>query len=158
MASYRQNRPVLFLKGPYNIPLQLVHTCSIFQGAMQHPSHNQYRFVLFLKGPCNTLLTFSTGMFYFSRDHTTPSYNQYRPVLSLKGPCNTLLTISTGLFYLTKGHTTPCSQLVQACSISQQTTHTHTFLQLLYNTILCLLNLHSYTKQMTPPTRVASFV
>ena len=120
MASYRQNRPVLFLKGPYNILLQLVHACSIFQGTMQHPSHNQYRFVLSLKEPCNTLLTFSTGLFYFSTDHThtflqlvhacsisqetmlMPSQNQYRPVLFLKGPYNIPL------------------QLVQACSISQR--------------------------------------
>ena len=135
MASYRQNRPVLFLKGLYNTLLQLVQVCSFSQGTIQHPSAistrlfyfsrdyttpscNQYTPVLFFKGLCNTLLIISTGLFYFSRDHTTSSYNQYRPVLSLKGSYNTLLIISTRLFYFTESHATPFFQLVQAYSIS----------------------------------------
>lgn len=108
MASYRQNRPVLFLKGLYNTLLQLVQACSIFQGTIQHPP------------------TICTGLFYLSRDHTTSPYNQYRPVLSLKEPCNTLLTISTGLFYLISDHETPPLRLIQACSN----------LKSLYNTII----------------------
>ena len=126
MASYRQNRPVLFLKGLYNTLLQLVHACSIFQGTMQHPSYNQYRPVLFLKGPYNTLLQLVQACSISQRAIQHPSHNQYTPVLFHREPCNTLLTISTGLFYLIRDHEMPPLRLIQACSN----------LKSLYNTII----------------------
>ena len=112
-------------------------------------------------------LLISTGLFYLSGDLATiilqlvqacsisqetlqlSSYNQYRPVLFLRRSSNCHSTFSTGLFYFLGGLTAVILQLVQACSISQETLQLSSYL---------IYHLHSFIKQMTPPTRVASFV
>ena len=99
-------------------------------------------------------LLITTGLFYFSGGLATiilqlvqtcsiswealqlPSYNQYRPVLFLRRSCNSHSTFSTGLFYFLGGLATIILQLIQACSISQETLQVSFYIQ--YRPVLSL--------------------
>ena len=99
-------------------------------------------------------LLITTGLFYFSGGLATiilqlvqtcsiswealqlPSYNQYRPVLFLRRSCNSHSTFSTGLFYLSGDLATIILQLVQACSISWETSQQSSYNQ--YRPVLSL--------------------
>ena len=106
MASYRQNRLVLFLKGLYNTLLQLVQACSISQKALQQPTHNQYMSVLFRKGPYNTLLQLVQACSISQQ--TTHTFLQLLQACSIsQETIQHPPTISTGLFYFSRDHTTP---------------------------------------------------